>query len=261
MISFFRKLRRPSTQSESSYSHTSPVGRYVLYAIGEILLVMVGILLALQVNNWNEDRKDLREEQVLLKILRDDFTSRLAELELLNAGRTRAVQSIETLMSYVENTSSLPSEEALDSLLAITTLTYRFNEQFSTLEMLFNSGGINQLSNDSLKVLLTNWPNLVEEMLEEQRLVVNHFPKLESVLEKYVSLRDIYQKYEWSFHNIPDIPPSNLTKDYFRMLADPGFENVIASKRFLLYINIADTEKIIQDARKIIEILDDEIEN
>ena len=125
--------------------------------------------------------------------------------------------------------------------------------------MLFNSGGINHLSNDSLKVLLINWPTLVEEMLEEQRLIVDNFKKLESFVEKYISLKDIYQTYEWSFHEIPLTTPSTIKKDYIGMLRDKGFENILSSKRFLLYINIEDTGKIINDATKIIEILESEI--
>lgn len=50
MIKFFRIIRQ-QLLSQNRFS------KYLLYAIGEILLVMVGILLALQVNNWNEDKK------------------------------------------------------------------------------------------------------------------------------------------------------------------------------------------------------------
>jgi hypothetical protein len=53
---------------------------YVLYAFGEILLVMVGILLALQVNNWNEARKSRREEAQILTALREEFSGNLAEV-------------------------------------------------------------------------------------------------------------------------------------------------------------------------------------
>ena len=40
-----------------------PAGRYLKYAIGEIILVVIGILIALQVNNWNEKRKDIKMEK------------------------------------------------------------------------------------------------------------------------------------------------------------------------------------------------------
>jgi hypothetical protein len=50
-------------------------GRYLLYAVGEVLLVMLGILLALQVDNWNEERKERKEELEMLKALETDFTT------------------------------------------------------------------------------------------------------------------------------------------------------------------------------------------
>ena len=55
MIIFFRKIRQ-RLLTENKFS------KYLLYAIGEIALVMIGILLALQVNNWNEDQKIKRQE-------------------------------------------------------------------------------------------------------------------------------------------------------------------------------------------------------
>ena len=50
MMKFFRKIRQNFIEKEN-------LKRYLLYAVGEILLVMIGILLALQVNNWNEEKK------------------------------------------------------------------------------------------------------------------------------------------------------------------------------------------------------------
>ena len=55
MIKFFRNIRQ-SLLSESKFS------KYLLYAIGEIALVMIGILLALRVSNWNESRKERVQE-------------------------------------------------------------------------------------------------------------------------------------------------------------------------------------------------------
>lgn len=60
MLKFFRKIRQ-QLLSENHFS------KYFLYGIGEILLVMIGILLALQVNNWNEARKNKETEQKILQ--------------------------------------------------------------------------------------------------------------------------------------------------------------------------------------------------
>ena len=252
MIKFFRKIRQ-RLLTENKFS------KYLLYAIGEIVLVVIGILIALQINNNNQQRISFNEEQVLLKILKDDFTNRLNELEFLNVGRQNAVDIIEQLMSFRDNHQEDYDDKVMDSLLAMSTTTYRFNEKFATMDMLFNSGRVNSLSNDSLKFLLSNWPANVEEMLEEQRLIVTNFYELEKSLSKYVSLRDIYQKFSWSNYDIPDIAPSTIQKDYKGLLNDTSFENLIASKRFLLIINISDANLLIDEAKKIIQLLEDEI--
>ena len=62
MISLFRKIRQKLLKQDKAFE-------YLKYAIGEILLVVIGILIALQVNNWNEDLKNQREAVAILKNL------------------------------------------------------------------------------------------------------------------------------------------------------------------------------------------------
>lgn len=96
MIKFFRKIRY-NLLSENK------TGKYLRYALGEILLVMIGILLALQVNNWNENRKDRKLEKELLSTLqntlqqnKDLITSRMRSI----AGYQR---SGELFIDVIEN--------------------------------------------------------------------------------------------------------------------------------------------------------------
>ena len=72
MIAFFRKLRQ-RLLVENQF------GRYLLYALGEVLLVMVGILLALQVDNWNEQRKEREIETGILQDLQTEFGENLSD--------------------------------------------------------------------------------------------------------------------------------------------------------------------------------------
>tara|TARA_B100000497_G_C7695677_1_gene424750 strand:- start:231 stop:434 length:204 start_codon:yes stop_codon:yes gene_type:complete len=60
MLTFLRKIRKSLIESGSSR-------KYLLYAVGEIALVVIGILIALQINNWNEFRKDRKVENDILR--------------------------------------------------------------------------------------------------------------------------------------------------------------------------------------------------
>lgn len=60
MIKFFRKIRKKLLMENNT-------GKYFKYAIGEIILVVIGILIALQINNWNEQRKERIQEKIFLK--------------------------------------------------------------------------------------------------------------------------------------------------------------------------------------------------
>ena len=73
MIKFFRQIRRQLLGAGNS-------GKYLKYAIGEIVLVMVGILLALQVNNWNEDRKSIIQEKGYLNTIYADLTDEIKNI-------------------------------------------------------------------------------------------------------------------------------------------------------------------------------------
>lgn len=59
----------------------SKTRKYIKYAVGEIVLVVIGILIALSLNNWNETRKDQNSEKAILKDLKKEFQSNLEEID------------------------------------------------------------------------------------------------------------------------------------------------------------------------------------
>ena len=73
MLTFFRRIRKGLLNS-------GPTSKYLLYAIGEIGLVVIGILIALQINNWNEWRKERKTELEILMGIRSDLKMDLIDL-------------------------------------------------------------------------------------------------------------------------------------------------------------------------------------
>jgi hypothetical protein len=232
------------------------VSSYILYAAGEIVLVVIGILIALQINNWNEDRKAEQKERSLFGNLSIDFESRLEELKEINTARGDGIKAILELNHIIANMPSKPHDTVLDYTISRTVNGFKFNEEFKMLDVLFSTGLINDIKNEELKRKLIEWPQLVEEMLEEQRM---HNTLLESeirpFLASYVSLRAIYEKFDFRKYNIPKGEPVTLIKNYDGLLADPLFENYMAQEEVLLRINTMDTETLIASAEEIIELL------
>ena len=108
MIKFFRKIRQ-NLLSENKFS------KYLLYAIGEIILVFIGIAMALQFNNWNEAKKTREKEQQVLTEIISDLEYTLVDLDRVLNTRTnnikRTISSIKTIIDVLE--TDKPYHESL----------------------------------------------------------------------------------------------------------------------------------------------------
>ena len=114
MIKFFRKIRqRLLTENKLS--------KYLIYAIGEILLVMIGILLALQVNNWNEKNKKKEIQLTQLSGLKIEIKSMQEFLKFHTNVLETSIKGNETLLELMRPDATLTiSQDSIHRLLAIT---------------------------------------------------------------------------------------------------------------------------------------------
>tara|TARA_R110001606_G_scaffold388956_1_gene554639 strand:- start:755 stop:1468 length:714 start_codon:yes stop_codon:yes gene_type:complete len=128
-------------------------GKYFKYAIGEIVLVMVGILLALQVNNWNEKRKqDRYEREMLIDIyssLKSDYNRCQNVLSTLN----KQFIANDSIIKFMENKTG--DITTINDYFNTTSISYQIDFQISAYESL-KSKGLDIISNDSLRKSLIN---------------------------------------------------------------------------------------------------------
>ncbi len=231
--------------------------KYFKYAIGEIILVVIGILIALQINNWNEQRKEAESQRKLFANLKIDFENRLSELEEFQIGKQKAVKNILKLNTIISKDKSDINKTEVAELLVSLLNNFFFNEEFSLLEGVFNTGLINNIKNEVLKRKLIEWPQLVEEMLEEQRIFsYDNRTKYGPLLDNYVSKRELFEQFKFrKGYELPVGIPKTLKEDYKGLLKDPLLENYLASKHLLLNISLIDNKNLIEAAKEIIELL------
>ncbi|WP_298239309.1 DUF6090 family protein [uncultured Algibacter sp.] len=253
MIKFFRNIRK-KLLAEGNTS------KYLKYAIGEIVLVVIGILIALQINNWNENRLEQNEEIKLLENLKIDFQQTILEFEGMNNNRRSILSANYTLTDIISN-SNFSSEISIDSLLATTFIVPTFNGKSGSLMVLLNSGKINLLENDKLKSLLFSWPSEVEDMTEgeiDSKLLTNqnYIP----IIRKYADLSYIIRANTILPIDVK-LRKSNIEKDYNGLFNNKEFENLLYHLELYTLDNIQETKSLIGIAETIVEIINKEIKS
>ncbi|MDX1471529.1 MAG: DUF6090 family protein [Flavobacteriaceae bacterium] len=94
MIKFFRSIRSKSI-SQSRF------GKYLLYALGEIILVVIGILIALQINNWNEGKIERKTEKEYLENMLEDLRSDMQKYEAFEKGNQIIFQLPDSIFTNI----------------------------------------------------------------------------------------------------------------------------------------------------------------
>jgi len=146
MIRFFRNIRQ-------KLAAENKMAKYLRYASGEILLVVIGILIALQINNWNELRKERLTEIKYLKNLQLDLKTDLVNLDSMMVDRQNKVASGIILLK-LQPPTTIVQLTAFDSLLWNVYRWTSYTPRTNTFDELISSGSLNTIKNDSIKSYL-----------------------------------------------------------------------------------------------------------
>ena len=144
MIKFFRNIRKTLLVEGKTTN-------YLKYAIGEIVLVVIGILIALQINNWNQDRIDRKNEMKILKELKTDLDITINDLENTIFEVQQRFDSTIVVLEYID--AQIPFEDKMYLAYDYMRGPRWFYPRTITYENL-KSSGINKITNDSIKIKL-----------------------------------------------------------------------------------------------------------
>lgn len=148
MIKFFRKIRQ-KLLTENKFS------KYLLYVVGEIVLVVLGILIALAINNNNEAGKTKVKELNYLIGVKSDLHLNLNELKTYITTREISVNSAETILDFFTMEEVIDPDKFNFHNLNVQ-IWYPFNKNDNSFQELINSGNLAIISNASIKNTLLN---------------------------------------------------------------------------------------------------------
>lgn len=121
MTNFFRKLRRENMKG----------AQYFKYALGEILLMVIGILIALSINNWNEGRKERKKEKLTIEILKDEIEKNLSHI---NEDYLSNSMILDSLTLYLKGDLTQPDDFSKAQFISYT-LNYSWGKlEYPTLD-------------------------------------------------------------------------------------------------------------------------------
>lgn len=251
MLTFLRKIRK-KLLAENKFS------KYLLYALGEIILVVIGILIALQINNWNESRKESAEEIAILKAMKTDF------LET----KIRVAETIELQRQVVDNCYKLQmimnGQRGVDSIgefIYRGALSYwRIEPVNGTYDGLIGSGKTDILKNHFLESLLAEYSAEIKYGFEDEEFGL----ELNSILTEKCSPYSAFLEPERDRKEVGlEEPVSSENRNYAirEHLQNNSFLGVLVAKSDMANNRLLYQKNILDNVEDIISQIERELKN
>lgn len=231
MIKLFRKIRQKLLSGNK-------LSNYLLYAFGEILLVVIGILIALKVNNWNESRKTLTEVKTYISSFYDENITNQESLESALSFSKTAKTDIDTLKAILLNReyTDIRIKSYIGSMMALSN----FSPSTTTMENISASGEFDLITDINLRKNIISTYNSFKTTT-----------KLEVLLETYVN--EFLTPFLLENLRFSDF--SSINSDFIK---NPIFENIVLGYDALLIQEINGYEKNLERLKQLNENLSQE---
>lgn len=242
MIKFFRNIRKTLLEKGMTTS-------YLKYAIGEIVLVVVGILIALSINTWNENRKDRSFEVKMLKEVKTALISDKAHFETMKERMMILKDRVDFFVNYIADQKTM-NDSLNDKIFGLNMgISMQFNNgAYSAIK----ASGIDKISNDSLRNSLIYFYDF-------------EFPNFISRLEHYNRSSDRDIDAIVSLQNDPEIDTVNNKVRIFQnfphdVLERPQFLKVLRSISFRSTRTKSTIDEILPSMQNMINKINKEIQ-
>lgn len=218
MIKFFRKIRH-KLLTENKFS------KYLLYAVGEIVLVVIGILIALGINNWNQHRIQNKEEHQALINLKLDFDYNYITLDSIITRTEKSIALQTTILNHTGNKPRPNTETEFDNAInALAALSIYFPKN-GYLNDLLNSGKLDILKNTNLRNRLSSWNSVLKNIKDKERNVEDQIDKFYDIMYKRGSWLNLDEVATISVLTNDPLPKSGFDIDNRHLLDLIEFEN------------------------------------
>ncbi|MEO1484402.1 MAG: DUF6090 family protein [Bacteroidota bacterium] len=175
MSKIFGKIRQQLLK-ENRFS------KYLMYVVGEVVLVVIGILIALQINNWSEARKQSAEEQRLLSALIEDFEENSIRIEAAISKEKDMITMSKSLIAAMQSDNQNVDKDSIRFWVASGAKSW-WQAQFvtGTYDAMVSSGKIDILKSDELKRVLSQFAADIDSGFEDHNESINYLMEMNHI--------------------------------------------------------------------------------
>ena len=244
MLPFFRKIRYRLAEDNQFL-------KYSKYAIGEIVLVVIGILIALQINTWKQEAENRTQERFYLNKLKDNL---IQDTLILNF-RIRTLDTAQMNLQSVIRDLKAKKEDGFSNRIGVTELigTYSFYPEKSTFDNLISTGKLSLISNSILVDSIRVYYNFINNRSDNWNEAIESYSR--NIIAPYIlGLAPVHQAYyseDLEELQSAGASPKDLSEDLF-------FQNLLAFKINAIEQIQQVYKRLNQQAINLIEIIDSE---
>ena len=159
MIKFFRQIRYDLMEKNKT-------GKYFKYALGEIVLVVIGILIALSINNWNDSRKNRISERELLDNIHRDFVQNKIQFDTVKAINYQNLATLNSRIALFPIERDSAKIAAFQSYPPVQGISY--NPYSSSIKSVNYSNSLELIQDEELRKYLVSWEDVLLDYQEEE---------------------------------------------------------------------------------------------
>jgi hypothetical protein len=183
MLKFFRKIRQNLLMENN-------IGKYFKYAIGEIILVVIGILIALSINNWNQDRIYSKERKYLVSELLTEFENNLEQIKNVSSRNQSNLSKYDTILQLLPSLTFPGDEKKLSELMAESGIYGfgTFNPSEGMINSMSNTSNFQHIDDKTLRRNLLNWSGYVSDVKENENMLFLYKSTITDYLSSFLIL-------------------------------------------------------------------------
>ena len=254
MLRFFRHIRQKLFLE-------GKVSKYLGYALGEIVLIVVGILIALQISDANEARKNRLEEQEILHGLQREYSRYFGQLEGSLESYQSKMSAMSDILRAIEFGGWLSKERTIDEAIGRLLIPPSWDSGGGVRDALVQGGRLELISNRDLREKLSNWPRFYEEVRDDQHIgrdfvmqdIIPYFNS--NGIDLGGPLTDWT---EWPVEYEPWASDKQIVK---QILSDPKFKSLVQVRYAFWWHLGGEYENARDAAQEILDLIHSELSN